>query len=107
MELMDLLEYTDSDGQSKDFRLLEKIQNDWKTIGIQMGIEYATLESFEHKEGGAYEQCHKVFHKWLSMGSKKYPVTWSGLMRLLEAVQLREVSCELQEALGEMIWYTQ
>ena len=55
MDMIQLVKYTGNDGQVKDFRLLEKIQGHWKDIGILMGIENATLESFEHKWQHRYD----------------------------------------------------
>jgi len=102
MELMHLLKYRDRDGRLKDFRLLEKIQVHWKDMGILMGIENATLEKFEHKwRGDLKEQCRDVFQTWLTHGSEKYSVKWSGILELLEDVRLREISYQLEEVLGK------
>lgn len=107
MELMHLLKYRGGDGQLKYFRLLEKVQVHWKDIGILMGIENATLEMFEHKwRGDLKEQCRDVFQTWLRQGSEKYSVKWSGLLELLEDVQLKEIAYELQEILGKLIPYS-
>ena len=100
--MIQLVKYTGNDGQVKDFRLLEKIQGHWKDIGTLMGIENATLESFEHKwRGNLKEQCREVLQTWLNQGSEKYPVTWSGMLEVLKDVQLKMISLELQEVLGK------
>ena len=84
------------------FRLLENIQGHWKDIGTLMGIETSMLEKFEHKwRGDLKEQCREVLQAWLEQGSEKYPVTWRGLLDVLEDVQLKTISLELQEKLGK------
>ena len=102
MDMLQLVKYTGSDGQTKEFRLLPKIQGHWKDIGTLMGIETSTLEAFEYKwPGDSKEQCREVLQAWLNQGSEKYPVTWSGLLEVLKDVQLKMISLELQEVLGK------
>ena len=102
MDMIQLVKYTGSDGQPKEFRLLENIQGKWKDIGTLMRIENATLNNFEHKHRGeSKEQCRDVLQTWREQGSEKYPVTWSGLLEVLKDVQLKEVSRELEEVLGK------
>ena len=106
MNMIQLVEYTGSDGQLKQFHLLEKIQAKWKDIGTLMEIENATLSSFaERHRGDLKEQCRDVLQMWLEGGSRseKYPVTWSGLLEVLKDVQLKVISCELEEVLGKCV----
>lgn len=104
MELMYLIKYTSSDGQVKDYRLIDKIQKHWRDLGILVGIEPSVLDDFESTyRGSLKEQCRKVLQTWLEQGLEKYPVTWSGILELLEDVPLKEISRELQEALGNLM----
>lgn len=104
MELIYLIKYTGSDGKLKDYRLIDKIQGHWRDIGILMRIEPSLLDNFKSIWGGNLkEQCREVFQKWFEQGSEQYPVTWSGMLRLLEDVQLKEISRELQEVLGKLL----
>jgi len=104
MDMIQLVKYTGSDGQPKEFHLLENIQGKWRDIGTLLRIENATLDKFEHKhQGDLKEQCRDVLQTWREEGSRseKYPVTWSGLLEVLKDVQLKEVARELEEALGK------
>jgi len=110
MELMYLIKYTSNDGQLKYFRLIDRIQEHWRDIGILIGIEPTVLNNFSSIwKGNLREQCREVLQTWHKQGSEKYPVTWSGMLGLLEDLQLKEISRELQEALGKQvfsIWLT-
>ena len=104
MNMIQLVKYTGSDGQVKQFRLLERIQEKWKDIGTLMEIENATLNKFaQSHRGNLKEQCRDVLQTWLERGSisEKYPVTWSGLLEVLEDVQLTVISCEFEKVLGK------
>ena len=104
MDMIQLVKYPDSNGQLKEFHLLEKVQGKWKDIGTLMRIENATLNKFAHRhQSDLKEQCRDVFQMWLEGGSRseRYPVTWSGLLEVLEDVQLKEISRELEKALGK------
>ena len=102
MELMYLMKYTSSDGQVKHYRLINRIQEHWRDIGILMGIEPSVLNNYSSIwKGNLREQCREVLQTWHKQGSEKYPVTWSGMLRLLEDLELKEISRELQEALGK------
>ena len=106
MDMIQLVKYTGNDGQPKQFYLLEKIQEKWKDIGTLMKIESATLSNFAQRhQGDLKEQCRDVLQMWLEGGSRseEYPVTWSGLLDVLKDVQLKVISCELEEVLGKCV----
>ena len=106
MELMYLIKYTSSDGQVKYYRLIDRIQEHWRDIGILMGIEPSVLNNVSSIwKGNLREQCREVLQTWNKQGSEKYPVTWSGMLGLLEDLQLKEISRELQEALGKQVYF--
>lgn len=105
MELIYLIKYTKSDGQMKEFRLLQNVQRHWEDIGILVGIHPNTLKSFQLQRGNNLEkQCQDVFQTWLEQGLKKYPVTWNGLLEVLKDVQLNEISRELEKVLGKYMY---
>lgn len=106
METIYLIEYTSSDGQLKDFRLIEKIQGKWKVIGTLVGMEPSVLHGFESTCRGTEEKCWNVLHTWLTQGSEKYPVTWSGMLNVLKSVKLSEISRQLQEVLGKCLIFS-
>ena len=102
VEMMHLIKYASSDGQIKEFRLLRNVQRHWEAIGILLGIHLHTLRGFELKRDNDLEkQCQDVLQTWLERGSEKYPVSWSGMLKVLEDVELKEISRKLQEALGK------
>ena len=79
---------------------MQRAQKEWHKIGTELGIEPAVLSGIESVGHGNLErQCRDVFMKWLSTGSRKYKLTWQGLLDLLQAVDLNPLAEEVVNAL--------
>ena len=98
MNRLQLIKYTDSEGNSRTFRLIEKIQNHCKRLGIRLGIERATLDGFDNRLT-LEEKCEKILELWMMRGDGEYEVTWDGLLQALEDIQLKGVADHLRRAL--------
>ena len=97
---LELIKYKDTDGKMKELRLLQRVQNKWKEIGIQLDIGHAALEGIRKKHrDNVYEQCQEVFQIWREQGSQKYPYLWNGILSMLKDIQMKRVSEELEKAL--------
>ena len=81
---------------------MEKIQWKWKDIGQLAGLSLAQLESIatEHRDK-PIECCRAVLGKWLENPPNEYPVTWDGLIELLEDCNLTSAVDELKSALSK------
>lgn len=97
--LLSLIKYTDSRGQEKEFRLIQKIQNKCKEVGTHLNIEESTLKSFEHnpKCPEPIDICNKILATWKERGEDN--VTWAGLLQALDDAQLGGIARKLTEAL--------
>ena len=98
MKLLQLIKYTDFEGNSGTFRLIETIQNDWRRLGTQLGIETPTLNGLYSKLSQE-EKCEKILDLWMMRREGDYEVTWAGLLQALEDVQLKRAAKDLQTAL--------
>ena len=98
MKLLSLIKYSDSEGNDKSFRLVEKIQNDCKDVGEQLGIDRETLNSYDRKSQlDPEDACKDILDEWIKRG--EYEVAWSGLLKALEKAHLGGVAKGLKEAL--------
>ena len=98
MNRLQLIKYTDAEGNSRTFRLIEQIQNHCKRLGIRLGIEKVTLDGFDNRPTPE-EKCEKILELWMMRGDGEYEVTWAGLLQALEDLQLNRAARHLRKAL--------
>ena len=81
---------------------MDMIGSRWHSIGQSLGLLPSQLDgiSTEHRDN-AIECCRAVLGKWLENPPPDYPVTWDGLLELLEDCQLAQVAVKLKSALSE------
>ena len=81
---------------------MEKIENKWRDIGQLAGLSLTQLESIatEHRDKPT-ECCRAVLGKWLENPPKGYPITWDGLIELLEDCVLTSAVKELRSVLSK------
>ena len=81
---------------------MEKIAYEWRTLGEHLGFEYSKLESTAaHHRDNPKECCRAVLGQWLDNPPPDYPITWQGLLELLEDGQLGQVVTELRNVLDK------
>ena len=98
MQHITLMKYQIQDEET-EFRLLQKIQCKWYTIGTLLNVPVNAIDSHKSNE----EKCQDVLTMWLDKGSAKYPVEWSSLIRVLQDVEMGTVAEDLKEALDNCI----
>ena len=103
LKLLQLIKYTDSDGNSETFRLIATIQNDCRALGTRLGIEKATIDGFDRRHITQEEKCENILDLWMKRGDGEYEVTWGGLIQALEDIQLKGVAQELKRALTRAV----
>ena len=100
MKNLTLLKWKDSQGKQHKLRIVQNICPKWRYIGNLLGISDPVLESMLSQYRGDLEECcYAVLRRWLDNGSPDYPLTWEGLLDLLEDADCAEVAEELREAL--------
>ena len=105
LDLLQLIKYTDSNGDSATFRLIATIQNDCRALGTRLGIEKATIDGFDRRHNiiTQEEKCENILDLWMKRGDGEYEVTWAGLVQALEDIQLKGVAQELKRALTKAV----
>ena len=98
------MKWKDSQGQSKEIRIIEESSHKWRTMGNLLGIPSAKLTSYETARLNRNEACcEDVLLYWLSgRGSQEYPVTWNGFHTLLMDTKLATLAEKLSQALQAM-----
>ncbi len=98
------MKWKDSQGQSKEIRIIEESSHKWRTMGNLLGISTAKLTSYRTAHLNMNEACcEEVLLYWLGRrGSQEYPVTWDGFHELLEDIDLVALSEKLSQALQAM-----
>ncbi len=98
------MKWDDSQGQSKEIRIIEESSHKWRNMGHLLGIPSAKLTSYETARLNRNEACcEDVLLYWLcGRGSQEYSVTWDGFHELLEDIDLVALAEKLSQALQAM-----
>ena len=99
IELLDLIKYTNSEGETDIFRPITEIQTHCEDIGIQLGIDGPTIEGLHKEYKNPVEFCKKIMSKWRDRGE----VTWEKLLNVLDDLQLGGIAKKLKIALKSCI----
>ena len=85
---MTLLKYRDPvGGQVKRLKLVDTILNDWEEVGKILGIPQPKLAAWWTQTSHDPKRCcDNVMAHWLQNPPDEYPLTWRGLIDLLEDV---------------------
>ena len=96
---LELIEWNEG-GKTNEYYLLEMIQYKWRDIGQLAGLSKSQLESIATKhQDKPIECCRAVLGEWLENPPKEYPITWDGLIELLEDCGVTSAVKELKIAL--------
>ena len=81
---------------------MDNISSHWRDIGELIGLSVSNLKNIatEHQDK-PLECCRAVLCHWLENPPKDYPITWRGLLELLEDCQLGQVVSELKNVLSK------
>ena len=94
----------DKTGQKKPLRIKKSICNQWKDIGALLEIPPSSLTAWETMYNRNPHECiEAVVNHWFENPTDEYPVSWEGLKKLLQAVELYEVAKRLGEALSNAL----
>ena len=95
-----LIKWTDERGEIQRFSLMEKLSLHWRDIGELIGLSFQQLECLASEHHSKHtECCRAVLGSWLEDPPEEYPITWSGLIELLQDSELSQVVSELKNAL--------
>ena len=97
-----LIRWKDDQGQTQRFYLMDSIAYKWRRLGELLDLPFSQLESIaaEHRDKSE-ECCRAVLGQWLDNPPPDYPITWHGLLELLEDSRLGQVATELRSVLDK------
>ena len=95
---LSLIKYTDSEGEEQKFRLITQVQNQCQDLGIELGLEPATVTGLKRSHGSSLtEFCKAVLQKWIDGGRD---VTWGKLLQTLTDIEAGGSANHLRRALN-------
>ena len=78
---------------------MERISFKWRDVGeLLLSFEQLHCIAEEHRDKHM-DCCRAVLHHWLENPPEEYPITWRGLIELLQDSELGQVVAELKNAL--------
>ena len=99
LKYIDLVTWKNDD-KTSEFRLINLISsNKCYKISTQLQVSKQVYDYWVKNNFGDASTCHDLFQHWLESGCGPYPVTWNGMIKVLEKVELGEVAKQLKEAL--------
>ena len=98
-ELM-ILKYTD-EGKKKKVRIISKASHKWKDIASLICDDTNKTSILEQKYQNDPNEClRQVFiHNFIDKKPQKYAQDWSGLIELLDDIDLETIAKEVEHAL--------
>ena len=86
-------------------KLYSRVSHKWELIATRLGFEPGNIDSLRRNNHDDYERVIAVFHRWFDdaknlPNARKYPLSWQGLINLLEEAELGEVAKKLHAALS-------
>ena len=81
---------------------MERASLKWRDIGELIGLSFQQLECMakEYRDKNI-DCCRAVLGQWLENPPEEYPITWRGLIELLQDSELGQVVTELKNALSK------
>ena len=101
---LQLIRWTNENGELKKFRLKLLICNEWEEVGDLVDIPDAMLRAWSTKYRDNPLKCIKpVLSHWLNNPTNDYPATWDGLCKLLEDIQHSELAKKLRHCVSDAL----
>ena len=98
IKTLTLLKWNDG-GKKKKLRVTNEISNQWRNIGKLLEIPGPTLNGWWAESHSEEQCCDKVLANWLQNPPEDYPVTWHGLIELLDDAEFTDLAKTLKNAL--------
>ena len=83
-------------------RLLDKL-TDWKSLGLELGLHFSTLEAIKIEERGRVRKCMmRMLVSWLKKSdnvSKCHGPSWQQLIKSLRAIEENNLADDIEKSL--------
>ena len=81
---------------------MERISLRWRDIGELIGLSFHQLDCMAREHHNIHiDCCRAVLGHWLDNPPKEYPITWRGLIELLQDSELGQLVSELKTVLSK------
>ncbi len=96
-----ILKWKNDQGYTQEFRLVDKVSDQWENMGRLLEIDNHELERFRIEFQGNPSWCwNGVIGLWLNW-STAYPPIWDSLYEVLEGIGCSKTAMELKEAVNK------
>ena len=101
IEFLMLYEWNDESGAKHQLTIIEKVSSEWRPlatlVGLASQIDNIHSKSFMDNK----ECCRRVFTDWIdNQGTPDYPVTPSGLYKLLVNIRHKAIADNMKRAVS-------
>ena len=92
------------DSKEEHVRIYEESAPKWNTIAASLGLNDAKINNIQSDHHSNVDRVRAVYREWLDNtvglpSADKYPLSWSGLIRLLGDSQLQNFAKTVEKAL--------
>ena len=89
----------------KQLKLYSRVSHKWNLIATRLGFIPGNIDSLRRNCHDDHERVTIVFQQWFDdaknlPNARKYPLSWQGLINILEDAELGEVATKLYAALS-------
>ena len=98
-----LFEWCDESGVKQQLKIVKAISGKWREVAALLGLTVSQMDGIQQQSFMDPEQCClRVFDHWIISNGEftDYPITWSGLHKLLLDVGLSALAEQLRAAVG-------
>ena len=101
VESLTIIKWTDKKGEVHKFELKKHISSKWFDIGVRLGQSMNTLENYKQQYDDNNIRMDYVFRQWIDNDGHPsvYPMTWAGVIELLQDMDMNGTANGLKEAL--------
>lgn len=102
MFTLTLLKREDNDREEQRLSLSKRVCSKWRNFGRRFKRDEGELDAIEQRCLGIPEECWcRLMNEWLNEGgTNDYPITWKGVIDVLEDVHCYDVARQLEKVLG-------
>ena len=104
LRFLKLFKWKDENGAKQELRIIEETSSKWQDLAILVGLSTSKIDGIKKESFMETEQCClRVFDHWIISNGEftEYPITWSGLHKLLKDIGHRTVAERMKTALGD------
>lgn len=98
-----MIKWKDDEGRVQKYSVILSIRQKWREIGELLDMTPTEIKqiSVDHRDN-LESCCFDVLTAWLEKGSPHYPLTWGGLLEILEDAELNTAATDLSSALSRL-----